>query len=78
MVALVVYTGINSKLEMNLGKYSHKKSRLEVLLNFVILCNLVICLSLALLGAILNSVWVANNFDQADYIFYKSTASVSI
>ena len=74
----MVYTGINSKLVMNLGKYSHKKSRLEVLLNFVILCNLVICLSLAVVGAILNSVWVANHYQQADYIFYKSTVNVSI
>jgi magnesium-transporting ATPase (P-type) len=78
VVALVVFTGINSKLVMNLGKYRHKKSRLEVLLNFVILCNLIVALALGVLGAILNHFWVSTHFQQADYIFFKSTPSPSI
>jgi hypothetical protein len=63
---------------MNLGRYRHKKSRFEILLNFVVFCNLILALSLGVLGAILNHVWVEAHYSKAKYIFYNMDNSASI
>jgi magnesium-transporting ATPase (P-type) len=51
VVALVVHTGAESKLIMNLGQYRFKRSAFEKILNWVLVFNLSLALVLSLIGA---------------------------
>lgn len=52
--ALVTQTGVQSKLIMNLGKYSYKISRIEAMLNYFSAVNLVAMLFMAAMLSVAN------------------------
>ena len=52
VLALVVHTGEVSKLIMNLGGYSFKRSRFERVLNMLLIGNLCLSLTCTTLGTI--------------------------
>ena len=53
VVALVVYTGPETKLIMNLGKYKFKQSQFEKVLNGVLCFNLACAIILAIINVLL-------------------------
>lgn len=65
---LVVHTGSESKLIMNLGQYRFKKSRFEMVLNYVLVANLLLAIVFSIFAAICNSVWTAEHLTH-QYIF---------
>ena len=69
VVALVVYTGTDSKLIMNLGKYVFKMSSFEKILNRIMVINLLLAITIALLSAIVTVVWTNNNIDEMTHIY---------
>ena len=48
---MVVYTGTDSKLIMNLGKYVYKMSNYEKTLNKIMIVNLLLAIVIALITA---------------------------
>ncbi len=66
---LVVHTGPDSKLIMNLGQYRFKRSRFETVLNYILVFNLTLAIIFALCGAIMNGIWTASHIDTHLYIF---------
>ena len=52
--AMVTQTGVQSKLIMNLGKYSYKISRIEAMLNYFSAVNLAAMLFMAAMLSIAN------------------------
>ena len=50
-LAMVVYTGVESKLIMNLGKYVFKMSNFEKIVNRVMTANLLLAISIAFITA---------------------------
>ena len=77
VIALVIHTGVESKLIMNLGKYVFKRSRFERILNFVLVLNLLFAAVLAILGAFLNHWWYDNHFENHKYIFGEEEHNTS-
>lgn len=63
VLGLVVYTGVESKLVMNLGGYHLKRSRFEKILNMIQLFNLAFTFIFAGAGAIMNRLWTADHLD---------------
>ena len=51
--AIVIYTGIHTKLVLNQGKYKFKISQLDRAINVVTLFNLVVMLSMAAFDTIM-------------------------
>lgn len=74
VIALVVHTGMDTKLIKNLGQYRFKRSRFEVVLNYVLVFNLSLALILSLIGAFQNAYWTANHIEAHQYIFEKMDA----
>lgn len=58
---MVVYTGTDSKLIMNLGKYVYKMSSFDKILNRIMVLNLLLAISIALIFAIFSVVWYKNH-----------------
>ena len=75
ILALVVYTGKDSKLVMNFGNYKFKRPSFERLLNIII--GIQCCLFLIMAGGLTlgNLIWNRNNFDLHDYIFENGPSS---
>jgi phospholipid-transporting ATPase len=71
IVALVVHTGIESKLIMNLGQYRFKRSRFEMVLNYVLVFNLSLAILLSIGGAFQNNWWTSSHIHDHQYIFAK-------
>ena len=65
---MVVYTGIDSKLILNLGKYVYKMSSFERILNRIMVINLILAIVIAIFTAVVAKVWNNNNRDH-QYIF---------
>lgn len=65
--ALVVYTGTDSKLIMNLGKYVFKMSSFEKILNRIMILNLIAAIVIAIFTAI---VAVTFNADKESTHWY--------
>lgn len=66
---MVVYTGTESKLIMNLGKYVFKMSSFEKILNRIMVLNLLLAIFIGLITAIVAVVFNNNNEDH-EYLFY--------
>ena len=60
VVAMVVYTGTESKLIMNLGKYVFKMSSFEKILNRIMIMNLCLAIFIALITGIVAVVFKNN------------------
>ena len=54
---MVVYTGVQSKLILNLGKYVYKMSSFEKILNTIMVINLLLAITIALITAGVSVVW---------------------
>ena len=63
VLGLVVYTGVETKLALNLSKYRFKMSQLEKDTNWTIFGNLVIMLTFSLILAFCNYGWAVNHQD---------------
>jgi len=50
VIGLVIHTGRDTKIQMNMGKYHYKMSRFEKYLNAVLIINLVIAFALNLIN----------------------------
>ena len=70
MCALVVYTGTDSKLILNLGKYVYKMSKYEKTLNKIMIINLLLAIFIALITAGIAVAFVDNHEDH-QYLFEK-------
>ena len=69
VIALVVYTGVETKLIQNLGRYEYKMSTFEKMLNRIMVINLIAALAIAFTTAALALVW-NNSHEKHDYIWY--------
>ena len=67
---MVVYTGIDSKLILNLGKYVYKMSKYEKTLNRIMVINLLLAIFIALITAGIAVAFVDNHEDH-QYLFEK-------
>ena len=62
VLALVIYTGTESKLVMNMGGYHLKRSRFERVLNLIQIMNLVFTFLFSGLGAYMNRRWLETHY----------------
>lgn len=67
--ALVVHTGMDTKLIKNLGQYRFKRSRFETVLNYVLIFNLLLAIVFAVAGSIANGIWTEAHINTHLYIF---------
>jgi len=74
VTALVVYTGKESKLIMNLGKYVFKMSSFEKILNKIMLINLALAISIAIVTSIVTVTWNSSHKDHY-YLFDRYNSS---
>ena len=70
--AIVIATGVQTKIIKNQGTYKVKQSRLERMTNIFLLINLAFMLSMALSLTIANYYFNLRNYDAYFYIFEKS------
>jgi magnesium-transporting ATPase (P-type) len=70
--AMVIHTGIDTKLILNLGKYTMKMSTLEVNINKVMLINLAILIVGSTISCIIANRFFASYIDKYLYIFQDS------
>ena len=68
VIAMVVYTGVDSKLILNLGKYVYKMSSFEKILNRIMVINLLLAITIAIFTAIGAKVW-NDGHREHQYIF---------
>lgn len=68
VIAVVVYTGTDSKLILNLGKYVYKMSSFDKILNTIMVLNLLAAIVIALLTAIVSIVWWKDH-EEHQYIY---------
>lgn len=71
VVALVVYTGTDTKLIQNLGKYVFKMSSFEKILNFIMVMNLCMAIVIALITGGVYVAFRQDTYDKADYLWYN-------
>ena len=69
VLVMVLYTGKETKLILNQGKYKYKTSNTEINLNLMILIQLVQIVLLCMLFAILHSEFLKNKGEHTQYIF---------
>ena len=74
VIALVVYTGSESKLIMNLGKYVYKMSSFDKILNFIMIMHLCMAIIIALItGGV--AVAFNNRTENWNYLWYDYDSS---
>lgn len=74
---LVLYTGNDTKLILNQGKYRFKQSHVDQMINKVLLMNIVLMLSFGVVLAYMNYLFAVDNIPNHPYIFqYSETARV--
>ena len=69
VLALVLYTGSESKLVLNQGKYKYKTSKTEINLNLIFLGQLVQIFAFCTIFACLHYDFMVSNRGNTDYIF---------
>ena len=69
VLGLVVYTGRDTKLALNLSKYRFKMSSLEKNVNWILVGNLITMFSLAFICALFNLAFAERNIDDW-YVFH--------
>jgi magnesium-transporting ATPase (P-type) len=76
---MVIYTGSETKLALNEGKYLSKISNFTYQLNVFLLVNICVMLTMAILmSAIGTRSWIKNNMDSHFYIFSDQEPIVDI
>ena len=65
---MVVYTGVESKLILNLGKYVYKMSSFEKILNNIMVINLLLAITIGLITAGVSVAWRSDH-ESHWYIF---------
>ncbi len=75
---LVVYTGVDTKLMLNMGSYVFKQSQYERILNKIMICNLIIALIIAVVSAIFGTAFAKKYEDKYTYFYDESFDSGSI
>ena len=78
VLALVVYTGTDTKLIKNFGNYKFKRPEFELLLNKIMFIQLGFFILSVVTLAIGNAIWNAKNYDRHSYIFHGITDSKSM
>ena len=73
VLGLVVYTGTDTKLIMNFGKYKFKKPEFELLLNKIMYIQFGFFILSVVILAIGNAIWNSKNYDRHSYIFPGQT-----
>ena len=73
--AMVIHTGVDTKLILNLGKYTMKMSTLEVNINKIMLINLIILLIGSALSCAIASGFFYAYIDKYLYIFEESESA---
>ena len=63
VIALVIATGDDTKIQMNMGKYKFKMSRFERIMNWILIGNLVLGLSLAFINVGLFAKWTKHSIN---------------
>jgi len=69
IIALVIYPCKETKQVLNSGKYKYKMSRGEHRLNFALIINVILMLSLAGIFTIMNYRWTEYLRSMHDYLF---------
>jgi len=68
-LAVVIYTGTQSKLIMNLGGYQFKRSRFERILNYLLMLNLSLTVFFSVLAGLMNAYWTKKLYKEHLYVF---------
>lgn len=73
VVALVLHTGTDTKIMMNMGSYKFKQSRFERVLNGILIANLVLAFALNVINVVLYGRWTKEMLasKKAQYLFFK-------
>lgn len=69
---MVIYTGKDSKIMKNQGRYKVKKSQIEKQLNLLIVCNIVLLLTLDGLMCGLAYHWTMDHAEKLPYLWTAS------
>lgn len=71
VLALVIHTGTDTKMMMNMGKYKFKQSRFEKVLNGILIGNLILAIVLAIINVLLFRSWTKEMVlsKKAGYLF---------
>lgn len=69
IIGLVLYTGMESKIMLNSGKHHFKMSRLEKTINYAMLFNICLILTLMLIFILLNFSFNNKHADKLWYIY---------
>lgn len=67
--ALVTQTGVHTKIIMNQGKYATKLSKIEKTLNYFLIINLTLMLTMAAALTIANYNFNLERYDTHQYVF---------
>ena len=70
VIALVIHTGTDTKMMMNMGKYKFKQSRFEKVLNGILIANLAMAIILAIINVILYRSWMIKMTNVPEKSFY--------
>lgn len=68
MLALVLYTGVDTKIVLNQGRYKYKTSNTEINLNLIFLGQILQIIFFSTLCTIMNNVFIREHRD-SDYLF---------
>lgn len=72
VIAVVVYTGSNTKIMLNSGETPSKRSKISRELNFSVICNFVILFILCLISGIVNGIAFAKDNSSITYFEFGS------
>jgi phospholipid-transporting ATPase len=70
ILGIAVYTGVDTKLRMNMSKRRYKESQIEHKTNRYIVVIIVLQFCLCLVCAVASGSWVSSNMNEHDYIRY--------
>ena len=75
-IGIAVYTGVDTKLRMNMSKRKYKESQIEHKTNRYIMVIIVLQFCLCLVCAIASGSWVSINMHEHNYIRYVSSYDI--
>ena len=78
VLALVVYTGKETKLMQNLGNYKLKRSQMERRVSFSLLFNLVCFFLFILVSSVWHGIATSRIYDSHHYIFSQLSDSATV
>lgn len=75
VLAVVVYTGTDTKLIKNFGNYKFKRPRFEIKMNLIIFIEAILFFIFTSLCTLGNYLWNRANYNDSKYIFEGVGAS---